>query len=34
MNWRDVTAAVHDRRVDLGIAELSDAVLNDALARK
>jgi DNA-binding transcriptional LysR family regulator len=32
MNWRDVTSAVSDRRVDLGVAELSDAVLNDALS--
>ena len=32
MNWRDVTSAVSERRADIGIAELSDAVLNDALA--
>ena len=32
MNWRDVTSAVSERRVDLGVAELSDAVLNDTLA--
>ena len=31
MNWRDVTAAVTERRADLGIAELTDAVLNEAL---
>ena len=31
VNWRDVTAAVTERRVDIGIAELSDAVLNEAL---
>ncbi len=31
MNWRDVTAAVSERRADLGVAELSDAVLNEAL---
>jgi DNA-binding transcriptional LysR family regulator len=31
MNWRDVTAAVNERRVDLGVAELSDAVLNETL---
>jgi DNA-binding transcriptional LysR family regulator len=32
MNWRDVTASVNERRVDFGIAELSDAVLNEALS--
>lgn len=31
MNWRQVTSAVSERRADLGLAELSDAVLNDAL---
>lgn len=31
MSWRDVTSAVTERRVDLGVAELSDAVLNDRL---
>jgi DNA-binding transcriptional LysR family regulator len=31
-NWRSVTAAVAERRVDLGVAELFDAVLNDSLA--
>jgi DNA-binding transcriptional LysR family regulator len=30
--WRAVTRAVAERKVDLGIAELSDAVLNEALA--
>jgi DNA-binding transcriptional LysR family regulator len=30
-NWRDVTATVTERRVDLGIAELTDAVLHEAL---
>jgi len=30
-NWREVTRAVVDKRVELGIAELSDAVLNDQL---
>jgi DNA-binding transcriptional LysR family regulator len=32
MSWREVTAAVTGRRVDLGIAELTDAVLDDALS--
>lgn len=31
-NWRDVTKAVGDRRVDLGIAELTDALGNESLA--
>lgn len=31
MNWRDATSAVSERRVDLGVAELSEAVLNEAL---
>jgi DNA-binding transcriptional LysR family regulator len=30
-NWRDVTRAVLDKRTEIGIAELSDAVLNDQL---
>jgi DNA-binding transcriptional LysR family regulator len=30
--WREVTNAVAERKADLGVAELSDAVLNDALA--
>ncbi len=30
--WREVTNAVADRSADIGIAELSDAVLNEALA--
>jgi DNA-binding transcriptional LysR family regulator len=32
MNWRDVTSYVTARRADIGLAELSDAVLNEALA--
>jgi DNA-binding transcriptional LysR family regulator len=31
-NWRNVTKAVADRRVDLGIAELTDALGNESLA--
>lgn len=31
-NWREITKAVADRHVDLGIAELSDAIGNEALA--
>jgi DNA-binding transcriptional LysR family regulator len=30
-NWREVTRAVVEKRAELGIAELSDAVLNDQL---
>lgn len=30
--WRAVTSAVAERQVDLGVAELADAVQNDALA--
>jgi DNA-binding transcriptional LysR family regulator len=30
-NWREVTHAVVEKRAELGIAELSDAVLNDQL---
>ncbi|MGE5814974.1 MAG: LysR family transcriptional regulator [Acidobacteriota bacterium] len=30
-NWREVTRAVVERRAELGVAELSDAVLNDQL---
>jgi DNA-binding transcriptional LysR family regulator len=30
-NWREVTKAVVEKRAELGIAELSDAVLNDQL---
>lgn len=32
MNWRAVTASVVERRADLGIAELTDAVFNEALS--
>lgn len=31
-NWREVTSAVADRRVDLGIAEVTDALGNESLA--
>ena len=34
MNWRDATSAVSERRVDVGVAELSDAVLNEALTHR
>lgn len=30
-NWREVTAAVAEKKAELGIAELSDAVLNEGL---
>lgn len=30
-NWRDVTTAVAEKKAELGIAELSDAVLNEEL---